>query len=320
MAFTESLDGRALRVAAWAFPLFLLLLNLAVMPLLWSGNGALPGREPRQPRAGPGAGERTAAGRGPRLHRRHLRGEQHAHRRHAGAGGDVPQPPGPARAPTSRAPATSTPGCSGRGGRSSSRCSRWATPSAGCWPRARGWWRSASSPSWRWPRCCPGCWRCSSGAGRPGSGFLVGLSAGVGVWAMTLFFPLLAHGTAPAGGVRPGLGVRHPAGDGALERIDLLVALPQRAALRGRVAAHAGHRPGGGGGGGLHPRRRARPVDGRAVVGARSSRRGWRRCSARTWRRPSSPRRSPTWTWCRESVARPSSAGCGSGSCATSPA
>jgi len=42
MAFTESLDGRALRVAAWAFPLFLLLLNLPVLPLLWSGTVRFP--------------------------------------------------------------------------------------------------------------------------------------------------------------------------------------------------------------------------------------------------------------------------------------
>ncbi len=46
MAFTESLDGRALRVAAWAFPLFLLLLNVAVMPLLWSGMVRFPDGNP----------------------------------------------------------------------------------------------------------------------------------------------------------------------------------------------------------------------------------------------------------------------------------
>ena len=46
MAFTESLDGRALRVAAWAFPAFLLLLNLAVMPLLWSGSVRVPDGNP----------------------------------------------------------------------------------------------------------------------------------------------------------------------------------------------------------------------------------------------------------------------------------
>ncbi|HUM13644.1 MAG TPA: ATP-binding protein [Myxococcaceae bacterium] len=46
MAFTESLDGRALRVAAWAFPLFLLLLNLPVMPLLWSGMVRFPDGNP----------------------------------------------------------------------------------------------------------------------------------------------------------------------------------------------------------------------------------------------------------------------------------
>jgi Na+/proline symporter/signal transduction histidine kinase len=46
MAFTEALDERALRVAAWGFPTFLLLLNLAVLPLLWAGQVALPGIHP----------------------------------------------------------------------------------------------------------------------------------------------------------------------------------------------------------------------------------------------------------------------------------
>src|SRR5262249_5135181 len=46
MAFTESLDGKALRVAAWAFPLFLLLLNLPVLPLLWAGTVSFPNGNP----------------------------------------------------------------------------------------------------------------------------------------------------------------------------------------------------------------------------------------------------------------------------------
>jgi Na+/proline symporter/nitrogen-specific signal transduction histidine kinase len=46
MAFTEALGSNALRVAAWAFPAFLLLLNLAVLPLLWAGQVALPGVHP----------------------------------------------------------------------------------------------------------------------------------------------------------------------------------------------------------------------------------------------------------------------------------
>ena len=46
MAFTEALDGRALRVAAWGFPAFLLVLNLGVLPLLWAGQAALPGINP----------------------------------------------------------------------------------------------------------------------------------------------------------------------------------------------------------------------------------------------------------------------------------
>jgi len=38
MTFTENLDPNALRTASWAFPLFLLLLNLAIPPILWAGN------------------------------------------------------------------------------------------------------------------------------------------------------------------------------------------------------------------------------------------------------------------------------------------
>ncbi len=38
MTFTENLDARALQTASWAFPLFLLLLNLAIPPILWAGN------------------------------------------------------------------------------------------------------------------------------------------------------------------------------------------------------------------------------------------------------------------------------------------
>jgi signal transduction histidine kinase len=38
MTFTENLDERSLGVASWAFPLFLLLLNLAIPPILWAGS------------------------------------------------------------------------------------------------------------------------------------------------------------------------------------------------------------------------------------------------------------------------------------------
>ncbi len=38
MAFTENAQPRALGTASWAFPLFLLLLNLAIPPVLWAGN------------------------------------------------------------------------------------------------------------------------------------------------------------------------------------------------------------------------------------------------------------------------------------------
>ncbi len=37
MAFTENLNERALGSASWGFPLFLLLLNLAIPPILWAG-------------------------------------------------------------------------------------------------------------------------------------------------------------------------------------------------------------------------------------------------------------------------------------------
>ncbi len=38
MTFTENLNPRALPVASWAFPLYLLLLNLAIPPILWAGQ------------------------------------------------------------------------------------------------------------------------------------------------------------------------------------------------------------------------------------------------------------------------------------------
>ncbi|MCB1852577.1 MAG: GHKL domain-containing protein [Gammaproteobacteria bacterium] len=38
MMFTENLSLRSISVASWAFPLFLLLLNLAILPILWAGN------------------------------------------------------------------------------------------------------------------------------------------------------------------------------------------------------------------------------------------------------------------------------------------
>jgi Na+/proline symporter/signal transduction histidine kinase len=46
MAFTEALGSSALRVAAWGFPAFLLLLNLAVLPILWAGQVSLPAVRP----------------------------------------------------------------------------------------------------------------------------------------------------------------------------------------------------------------------------------------------------------------------------------
>ncbi len=38
MAFTENMDPHALSTASWAFPLFLLLFNLAIPPVLWAGQ------------------------------------------------------------------------------------------------------------------------------------------------------------------------------------------------------------------------------------------------------------------------------------------
>jgi Na+/proline symporter/nitrogen-specific signal transduction histidine kinase len=38
MLFTENLEPRALRTASWAFPLFLLLINLPIPLILWAGN------------------------------------------------------------------------------------------------------------------------------------------------------------------------------------------------------------------------------------------------------------------------------------------
>ena len=46
MAFTENIRERSLFVAAWAFPLFLLLLNLFIPVILWAGTASLPGQNP----------------------------------------------------------------------------------------------------------------------------------------------------------------------------------------------------------------------------------------------------------------------------------
>jgi Na+/proline symporter/signal transduction histidine kinase len=40
MLFTENLDPKALRVASWGFPLFLLILNLPILPILWAGEAS----------------------------------------------------------------------------------------------------------------------------------------------------------------------------------------------------------------------------------------------------------------------------------------
>ncbi len=46
MTFTENMAPRSLSFAAWAFPLFLLLLNLAIPPILWAGQELAPPTAP----------------------------------------------------------------------------------------------------------------------------------------------------------------------------------------------------------------------------------------------------------------------------------
>jgi PAS domain S-box-containing protein len=46
MTFTENSNPRALGTASWAFPLLLLLLNLAIPPILWAGSIATPDSPP----------------------------------------------------------------------------------------------------------------------------------------------------------------------------------------------------------------------------------------------------------------------------------
>jgi PAS domain S-box-containing protein len=46
MAFTENREAHALNVASWAFPLFLLVLNLAILPILWAGTALQAGNNP----------------------------------------------------------------------------------------------------------------------------------------------------------------------------------------------------------------------------------------------------------------------------------
>ncbi len=43
MMFTENHSSRSLRIASWAFPLYLLLLNLPIIPILWAGQNIAPG-------------------------------------------------------------------------------------------------------------------------------------------------------------------------------------------------------------------------------------------------------------------------------------
>jgi PAS domain S-box-containing protein len=46
VAFAEGTTTRALRVAAWAFPLYLLVLNLPILPITWAGAHTLRGVDP----------------------------------------------------------------------------------------------------------------------------------------------------------------------------------------------------------------------------------------------------------------------------------
>lgn len=43
MMFTENHSSRSLKIASWAFPLYLLLLNLPIIPILWAGQTVAPG-------------------------------------------------------------------------------------------------------------------------------------------------------------------------------------------------------------------------------------------------------------------------------------
>ena len=149
------------------------------------------------------------------------------------------------------------------------------------------------------------------------AGFLAGLWAGIGIWGLTLFLPLLAHGhLLPAAfdlawvfGIRPGTKPWSASTFWSLSLNALLfggVSLLTRATAREEEAAVACTRGATPGPWMLEP------------SSAGSSRRASRRCSARTRRRPSSPRRWRTWTWCRGSGGRRSSAGCETGSSATS--
>jgi len=46
MTFTENIEPRTLRYAAWGFPLFLLLVNLPIVPVLWAGRAFQAGANP----------------------------------------------------------------------------------------------------------------------------------------------------------------------------------------------------------------------------------------------------------------------------------
>ncbi|MFI5400245.1 MAG: ATP-binding protein, partial [SAR324 cluster bacterium] len=46
MTFTENIEPRTLTYAAWGFPLFLLLLNLPIVPVLWAGSAFDPAGHP----------------------------------------------------------------------------------------------------------------------------------------------------------------------------------------------------------------------------------------------------------------------------------
>jgi PAS domain S-box-containing protein len=46
MTFTENIEPRTLRYAAWGFPLFLLLINLPIVPVLWAGLAFQAGTNP----------------------------------------------------------------------------------------------------------------------------------------------------------------------------------------------------------------------------------------------------------------------------------
>ena len=100
----ENVDERHLRKAMWLFPLYLLLINIFVLPIAFAGLLHVPaGRRGCRYLRAHGADEGAAAHScADRLHRRSLGGDRHDHRRNGRAGDHGLQRPGHAVAPACR--------------------------------------------------------------------------------------------------------------------------------------------------------------------------------------------------------------------------